>query len=68
LFGYIGGLNDHHKLTTPLLLNGEKASVRQKHLLVEIANAQQLDAMVEISGEQQSLADPLTVAASVLPK
>jgi len=58
LFGYIGGLRDLHKLTALLLRDSGKATDEQKHQIVEIALAQQLEAIIEIDGKQQPLVDP----------
>ena len=64
LFGYIGDLKDHHKLTGLLLRNGGKATPEQKHLLVEIAKAQELNAVIELDGHEQPLVDPVAPAAA----
>jgi hypothetical protein len=63
LFGYIGDLKDHRKLTGILLRNGAKASDLQKHLIAEIAKAQEIDAVVELDGKQQPLVDPQAPAS-----
>jgi hypothetical protein len=64
LFGYIGDLKDHRKLTGLLLRDGGKATPQQKHLLAEIAKAQELNAVIELDGKEQPLVDPVAPAAA----
>jgi|KBSSwiStaDraftv2_1062776.scaffolds.fasta_scaffold282477_3 hypothetical protein len=64
LFGYIGDLKDHRKLTGLLLRDGGKATPEQKHLLAEIAKAQELNAIIELDGHEQPLVDPAAPAAA----
>lgn len=64
LFGYIGDLKDHHKVTGLLLREGNKATPEQKHLLAEIAKAQELDAVIVLDGREQPLVDPIAPAAA----
>ncbi|MHB8678343.1 MAG: hypothetical protein ACYC7G_01240 [Rudaea sp.] len=62
LFGYIGDLKDTKKITGIVLRDADRASAEQKHLLVETANAQHIDALVEVDGKLQPLADPMAAA------
>ena len=64
LFGYIGDLKDQHKVSALLLRDGNKATAEQKHLLSEIAKAQQLDAIIVLDGKEQPLVDPIAPAAA----
>jgi len=63
LFGYIGDLKDRHRVTAILLRDGDKASAEQKHVISEIAQAQQLSAVIELGGKRQPLIDPVAPAA-----
>ena len=60
LFGYIGDLKDTKKITGILLRDGGKATPQQKHLIAEIAKAQELEAAIELDGKQQPLVDPMS--------
>jgi hypothetical protein len=62
LFGYIGDLKDTKKVTGILLRDGNKATAEQKHLIAQIAKAQELDAVIELDGKQQPLVDPTPAA------
>jgi len=64
LFGYIGDLKDRKKVTGILLRDGSNASEEQRHLIAEIARAQQLDAVIELDGKQQPLVDPTPPASA----
>lgn len=66
LFGYVGDLKDDKKITGIELLQGDKASVEQKHMIAEIAETQHLDAVIDLGGKVQPLVDP-TPAAVVVP-
>jgi hypothetical protein len=63
LFGYVGDLKDTKKITAVLLRDGAKASDEQKHLIATIAQAQQLDALIDLDGKEQPLVDPKPAAA-----
>lgn len=65
LFGYVGELKDSAHLTSMVLLDGERASVEQKHIVAVIAKAQHVDAMIELDGKAQPLVDPTPSAAPV---
>jgi hypothetical protein len=62
LFGYVGDLKDSKKITGMLLRDSAKATDEQKHVIAEIAKAQQLDAIVEVDGKEQPLVDPKAAA------
>jgi hypothetical protein len=67
LFGYIGDLKDTKKITGVVLRDADRASAEQKHLLVETANAQHIDALIEVDGKLQRLIDPIAPAAASTP-
>jgi hypothetical protein len=58
LWGYVGELKETKKIKGMLLRDGGKATDEQKHIIATIAQAQQLDAMIELDGKQQALVDP----------
>jgi hypothetical protein len=58
LFGYIGELKDGNKITGIVLRNADRATPEQKHLLVVTAQAQKIDALVDVDGKLEPLADP----------
>lgn len=60
LFGYVGDLKDTKKITGILLRDGDKATPEQRHLIAEIAKAQELEATIELGGKQQPLVDPVS--------
>ncbi|MGA9335667.1 MAG: hypothetical protein WBV39_15410 [Rudaea sp.] len=58
LFGYVGELIDNKHITGVVLRNGDHASAVQKHIIAEIAQAQHLNALIELDGKLQPLVDP----------
>ena len=64
LWGYVGDLKESKKIKGVLLRDGGKASDEQKHIIATIAQAQQLDAMIELDGKQQPLVDPKPAPAA----
>ena len=58
LWGYVGDLKETKKIKGMLLRDGGKATDEQKHIIATIAQAQELDAMIELDGKQQPLVDP----------
>lgn len=62
LFGYVGDMKDSKHIKGVLLRDGDKASDEQKHIIATIAQSQQLDALIEIDGKQQTLVDPKPAA------
>jgi hypothetical protein len=64
LWGYVGDLKESKKIKGMLLRDGGKASDEQKHIIATIAQAQQLDAMIELEGKQQALVDPKPAPAA----
>jgi len=67
LFGYVGDLKDDKKITGIELLQGDKASVEQKHMIAEIAETQHLEAVIDLGGKVQPLVDPAPAAQPVPP-
>jgi hypothetical protein len=67
LFGYIGDLKDSKHIKGMLLRDGGKATDEQKHIIVTIAQAQQVDALIELDGKEQPLVDPKAAAAPAAP-
>jgi hypothetical protein len=65
-YRYVGDLKDNKKITAIELLQGDKASIEQKHMVAEIAESQHLDAVIDLGGKVQPLVDP-TPAAVVVP-
>lgn len=64
LWGYVGDLKDSKHIKIMLLRDGAKATDEQKHIVATIAQAQQLDAVIELDGKEQPLLDPTPAAAS----
>src|SRR3954467_12258673 len=64
-FGYVGDYVADKKITGILLRGGGKASNEQKHIIAITAQAQHIDAFVEVDGKESPLVDPTpaTVAA-----
>lgn len=58
LYGYVSDLKDTKKITGILLLRGDKATDRQKHLIAITAKAQQLESFIDMDGKVQPLVDP----------
>jgi len=67
LFGYVGELKDSKHIKGMLLRDGGRASDEQKYIIATIAQAQQIDAMIELDGKQQPLVDPRPAAAAAAP-
>ena len=63
LWGYVGDLKESKKIKGVLLRDGGKATDEQKHIIATIAQGQQIDAMIELDGQQQPLVDPKPAAA-----
>jgi hypothetical protein len=63
LFGYVGDLKGDNKLTGLLLLQGDKATPEQKHIVLITAQAQKLEAFIDQGGKIQ----PLTESAAPAP-
>ena len=64
LWGYVGDLKESKKIKGMLLRDGGKATDEQKHIIATIAQAQQLDAVIELDGKQQPLVDPKPTPAA----
>ena len=64
-FGYVGDYVADKKITGIVLHDGAKASTEQKHIIAITAQAQHIDAFVEVDGKESPLIDPTpaTVAA-----
>ena len=64
-FGYVGDYVADKKITGIMLRDGAKASTEQKHIIAITAQAQHIDAFVEVDGKESPLIDPTpaTVAA-----
>ncbi|HEX6834752.1 MAG TPA: hypothetical protein VF132_14535 [Rudaea sp.] len=56
-FGYVGDVVDSKKITGLVLLNGEKATDEQKHVISSTAKTQKINAFIEIDGKEQPLID-----------
>jgi len=67
LFGYVGDYVADKKITGILLRDGGKASTEQKHIIAITAQAQHIDAFVEVDGKESPLVDPTPPAAAVVP-
>ncbi len=67
LYGYVADLKDSGKITGIVLRNGEKATTEQKHIVAVTAQAQHLDAFIDLDGKRQPLADPTPAADSTPP-
>ena len=67
LFGYVGDYVADKKITGILLRDGAKASVEQKHVIAITAQAQHIDAFVEVDGKESPLVDPTPAAAAAPP-
>jgi len=64
LWGYVGDLKETKKIKGMLLRDGGKATDEQKHIIATIAQAQELDAVIELDGKQQPLIDPKPAPAT----
>ena len=64
-FGYVGDYVADKKITGILLKDGAKASNEQKHVIAITAQAQHIDAFVEIDGKEGPLVDPIPSPAAV---
>lgn len=62
-FGYVGDQVEGKKITGLLLLDGEKATDEQKHVISSTAKTEKIDAFIEIDGKQQPLIDDRPAAA-----
>jgi hypothetical protein len=62
-FGYVGDQVESKKITGLTLLDGEKATDEQKHVISSTAKTQKIDAFIEIDGKPQPLIDDRPAAA-----
>jgi len=67
LFGYVGDYVADKKITGITLRDGAKASVEQKHIIAITAQAQHIDAFVEVDGKESPLVDPTPAAVAAPP-
>lgn len=67
LWGYVGDLKESKKIKGVLLRDGGNATDEQKHIIATIAQAQELDAVIELDGKQQPLVDPKPAPAAAAP-
>ena len=66
-FGYVGDYVADKKITGIVLKDGAKATVEQKHVIAITAQAQHIDAFVEVDGKESPLVDPTPAAVAAPP-
>ena len=66
-FGYVGDYVADKKITGIVLHDGAKASTEQKHIIAITAQAQHIDAFVEVDGKESPLVDPTPAAVAAPP-
>jgi hypothetical protein len=60
LIGYLGDLKERKRIRGLLLKKGERASERQKQMLVHVGSEHHLDVSIEIDGTEQVLVSTAT--------
>ena len=66
-FGYVGDYVETKKITGIVLRDGNNASDEQKHVIAITAQAQKIDAFVEVDGKESPLVDPKPSAVVAPP-